>query len=94
MNGTHVTVPCDGRETVVAAHEGPAGRVLLTAEDAERALGWVRTPPGWVRTPPGWCRGDPCVPSSAAARAEHKGLLDPVAFAGILDRPLGDRQQA
>ncbi|MFF3216885.1 redoxin domain-containing protein [Streptomyces sp. NPDC002886] len=81
MNGTHVTILDGGRETVVAAHEGPAGRVLLTAEDAERALGWVRKPHGW-------CRGDLCVPSSAAARAEHEGLLDPVAFAGILDRPV------
>ncbi|MCJ0871973.1 TlpA disulfide reductase family protein [Streptomyces sp. AP-93] len=81
MDGVHVTILDDGRETVVAAQTGPAGRILLTPEAAEEALGWVRKPHGW-------CRGDLCVPVSAAARAEHHGLLDPVAFAGLLDRPV------
>ncbi|MGW5397605.1 redoxin domain-containing protein [Streptomyces sp. NPDC003952] len=81
MDSTHVTILDDGRETVVAAQTDPAGRVLLTPEAAEAALGWVRKPHGW-------CRGDLCVPSAAADRAEHQGLLDPVAFAGLLDRPV------
>ncbi|WSP43057.1 TlpA family protein disulfide reductase [Streptomyces sp. NBC_01244] len=76
-----ITILDDGKETVVAAQRGPAGRILLNPEAAERALGWVRKPHGW-------CRGDLRVPSSAAARAEHEGLLDPVAFAGLLDRPV------
>ncbi|MFE4637237.1 redoxin domain-containing protein [Streptomyces sp. NPDC056773] len=81
MNSTRVTILDEGRETVVEAETDPAGRVLLTPEAAEQALGWVRKPHGW-------CRGDLCVPSSAAARAEERGLLDPVAFARILDRPV------
>ncbi|MGW6704519.1 redoxin domain-containing protein [Streptomyces sp. NPDC054956] len=75
-----VTILDDGTETAVAAQVGPEGRILLTPEAAERALGWVRKPHGW-------CRDELCVPSYAAAKAEHEGLLDPVAFAEILDRP-------
>lgn len=79
--GMDVTILDGDRETVVAAQTGPAGRILLTPEAAERALGWVRKPHGW-------CRDELCVPASAAAGAEHGGLLDPVAFAEILDRPV------
>ncbi|MCX5129787.1 TlpA disulfide reductase family protein [Streptomyces sp. NBC_00347] len=81
MDSAHVTILDDGREAVVAAQTGPDGRVLLAPEAVEEALGWVRKPHGW-------CRGDLCVPVSAAARAERDGLLDPVAFAEILDRPV------
>lgn len=40
--GTHITTLDDGRETRVAARTVPAGRILLTPEAAEHALGWVR----------------------------------------------------
>lgn len=80
-DGTVVTILDDGKEATVAARIGPAGRILLSPEAAEQALGWVRKPHGW-------CRDELCVPASAAAGAEHEGLLDPVAFAELLDRPV------
>lgn len=70
----------DERATSVEAQiEGD--RVLVAADDLERATGWALKPKGL-------CRDGICVPLSPQSPVLRRGLVDFAAFADLLDRPL------
>jgi hypothetical protein len=69
------TILTDTGETTVAATNG----LWLSADDAERATGWVLKPEGM-------CQGDLCVPLPMGATRD--GRLDVAAFWGLLGRPV------
>lgn len=68
------TVLTDDGEVTVAATNG----LWLTAEDAERAIGWTLKPEGM-------CRADMCVPLPSAAMRD--GRVDVAEFWHLLHRP-------
>jgi hypothetical protein len=66
------TVLSDQGETTVTATNG----LWLSADDAERATGWVLKPEGM-------CRDDVCVPLPV-----REGRVDAASFWRLLDRPV------
>ncbi len=76
----NLTILDEHRATVVSASSNPDTGLLVEPVAVHRALGWTRKPQGW-------CRGEVCIPSFAAAAAEHDGLVDLAAFAALIDRP-------
>jgi hypothetical protein len=61
--------------------EVDAGRVWLSPESLEAALGWRVEPRGL-------CRGDVCVPVSDAGRVLAEAGVELAPLAALLDRPL------
>jgi hypothetical protein len=74
------TIIEDGRATEVEARVDE-GRILVRADEFERALGWSLEPHGL-------CRDAACLPLSPASRIVRDGAVDLTAFAAALERPL------
>ena len=70
----------DGRETRADARiEG--SRVLVSAVDLERAVGWSLKPAGF-------CREDRCIPVPKASQIVRDDVVDLEAFADLIGRPI------
>lgn len=74
------TIIEDDRTTVVDARiEGT--RVLVSAADLERSLGWTLKREGL-------CRDEVCIPLPPSSEVFRDGAIDLEAFAALIDRPL------
>ena len=81
-----VTVLDEGREATVPGAVA-AGRLVLSAESLEPALGFVRKPEGL-------CKGEVCVPVRPGGGLEVDGGIDVSRLAEVLGRPVALDEEA